>query len=83
MLKKRDAAELSINVIILAVIGLMVLVVIIAIFTKQSGRASSVFGECATQGGECQSENDDCNGPEIPDICPTNEKPVCCIPVET
>ena len=83
MLKKRDAAELSINVIILVVIGLIILVVIIAIFTKQSSNASRAFGECTTQGGECQSEDGNCNGPKIPDICPTKEKPVCCIPVET
>ena len=83
MLKKRKAMELSINTIILAVIGLIILVVIIAIFVKKSGDAAKVFGECATQGGKCQ--NPDllkCNGPEIPNLCP-NEDDVCCVPVET
>ena len=44
MLKKKKAIELSINMVILAVVGLIVLVVIIAIFTNVSSNAQNTFG---------------------------------------
>ena len=77
MLKKRDASELSVNIIIVAVIGLLVLVVVIAIFIKESGKNTELIGDCETRGGECVIS---CDGPKIRNICP-NEDEVCCIKI--
>lgn len=86
MLKKKKAIELSINMVILAVVGLIVLVVIIAIFTNVSSNAQNTFGSgseesCRTRGGECK-EDKFCDDVPMPNICPDESK-VCCIPIET
>ena len=81
MLKKRNAMELSINTIILAVIGLIILVVIIAIITKESGRAANVFGKCEGRAGKCVDAASCIDGVNIPDIC-QDENEVCCVKIE-
>ena len=80
MLKKRNAVGLPVNVIILAVIALVVLIVVIAIFTSKTGESVGTLNKCESRGGECQASGEDCKGPKIPNICPT-EGDVCCITI--
>ena len=56
MLKKRDAQHLSTSVIILAVLGLLVLLALVYIFTQESGKTSDTLGSCFVRGGECKSK---------------------------
>jgi hypothetical protein len=80
MLKKRDAQQLSTSVIILAVLGLIVLVVMIFIFSTESGDAVKTLKTCAAKGGVCE---DSCDGRTIGDKnelgCTGNT--VCCIDI--
>ncbi len=84
MLKKKNAAELSINIIILVILGLIVLVVIMAIFSKESGRAVKTLESCESRGGSCVPE-DSCNdGAKIPNICPKGsdgKDKICCVKI--
>ena len=50
-------ADLSITVIITAVIGLIVLGVIIAIFTTATQKTTQNIGSCAAKGGLCANDN--------------------------
>ena len=62
VLKKSQG--MPINVVILAVIGLIILIVLVAIFTGRAGIFSkNVGGSCADQGGIC-STNGECNNPQ-------------------
>jgi len=84
MLKKRNAQGLSINVIIILVIGLVVLAVSIYIFTTQSGKAATSLDSCYTRGGDCKTNEVKCTGSEIRIYnveCP-NENPICCINIK-
>lgn len=53
MLKNRNAQGLSIRVIVLAIMGLIVLVVLMVMFSKESGKSIAVLGSCETRGGNC------------------------------
>ena len=76
MLRKIKAQGLAIRVIILAVIGLIVLVVVIAIFTKESSKTVETLGSCALRGGGCK---DDCSpGKIMPGIECEEEDDICC-----
>ena len=48
MTKKRNAQELSINTIILAVLGLIILVVLVALLTGRLGGFSKGIGEASS-----------------------------------
>ena len=87
MLKKRDAQQLSTSVIILAVLGLIVLVVMIFIFSTESGDAVKTLKTCAAKGGVCKALDETadppirCDGRTIGDVegCTTAE--VCCLEI--
>ena len=49
----RKAQELSLNVIIIAALGLIVLVIVVLIFMRESGESSDTLNSCYTQGGDC------------------------------
>ncbi len=53
---KSKKAELSITIIIAAVIGLVALVVIIAIFTNTTQKTAENINSCAAKGGVCENE---------------------------
>jgi len=60
-MKSKKGAELSINVIIVAVIALVVLAVLIFIFSGRSQVfVKSVSMSCIEQGGECKPANAPC-----------------------
>lgn len=79
MIKKRDAQGLSIQVIILIAIGLIVLVILIAIFSNETGKTVGTLGSCLSRGGTCQSECGD--GREVPEIECKEPLEVCCITI--
>ena len=79
MLKKKKDAELSITVIIVAILGLIVLVVMIFIFGTESGDAVKTLKTCAAKGGECKNP---CNGRIIDGVeLGCTGKMVCCIDI--
>jgi len=60
-MKSKKGAELSINVIIIAVIALVVLAVLIFIFSGRSQVfVKSVSQTCSQQGGECKAAAGPC-----------------------
>ena len=84
MLKRRDAQGLPINVIILAVIGLVVLVILIVMFSKKSGESIKIIESCDSRGGDCKLEKDGCGASEFKIAgvkCPDKdgEKQICCV----
>lgn len=83
MIKKKNAAELSINIIILVILGLIVLVVVMAIFSKQSGNTVKTLESCGGRGGSCVSESSCSDGTKIPNICPQGTggttNIICCV----
>lgn len=73
-------ADMSIALIVAAVIGLIVLVVALAIFGKGTGESAKTLQSCESRGGYC---NLGCPKEEIkiPNVeCPTL-KPNCCLKV--
>lgn len=50
---KQKKAELSLTVVVSAVLALVVLVVLIYIFTKNIGGGSKTFASCGLNGGKC------------------------------
>lgn len=83
MLKHKRAQGLSINVIIIAVLGLVVLLVLIAIFSKTSGKSISVFEDCQARGGECRLVASGCLNGEIKMTAASckEKSTICCIKV--
>ena len=69
MLKKRNAQGLSINLIVLTVIGLVVLVVIIAIFTGRINVFSSGVDELTSCENSCNNIGADDNEARIEGFC--------------
>jgi hypothetical protein len=53
-MKQKKGQGLPVNVIIIAVVGLVVLFVLIAIFVKFSGSAQDNLGDCKNKGGVCR-----------------------------
>lgn len=83
----KKASELSINVIIIAVIALVVLAVLIFIFSgKASMFSRSVSQTCKAQGGVCQGQPCPADKPVlIYARCEESDKEAgpCCIPTPT
>jgi len=53
---KPKKADLSITIIIAAVIGLIALVVIIMIFTNTTQKTAENIGSCTAKGGKCAGD---------------------------
>lgn len=73
MFKKRNAQGLSITTIIIAVIGLIVVIVLVAIFSGRLGQFGQGLDEASTCDSLCTSQNlnfqpdtirNDCNDPD-------------------
>lgn len=83
---KSKKADLSITIIIAAVIGLVALVVIIAIFTNTTQKTSENIGSCTAKGGECASAQYACDADHPVKIFVSgnecnnwNDKKLCCL----
>ncbi len=53
-------ADMSIALIISAVIGLIILVVALAIFGKGTGQSVDILESCTARGGDCIPKKDPC-----------------------
>lgn len=86
MLKKKNGAEMSLNVIIIAVICLIVLVVLIVIFAMNSGKFSFGVQDCAAKNGVCKPNcNPDTDGTlyaPLPSGKCTSTTDTCCLPLK-
>ncbi|MBS3176893.1 hypothetical protein J4457_06685 [Candidatus Woesearchaeota archaeon] len=65
MISSQKAQGLPLNVIILAAIGLIVMVVIIMIFYRESGETSATLKSCFTQGGKCVPASGDKSAEDV------------------
>ena len=83
---EKKGQELSLTVIIVAVIALVVLVVLIAIFTGKIGTFTQKTGTCRAAGGTCEALEKDCGEFQSVETgtfsdCTTG-KPVCCVGIK-
>lgn len=74
--KKADA---TIYLIVAAAIGLILLVVVLAIFGKETGDTIDVLDKCETRGGECKNGCMDTEKKLYNADCDDTEKKDCCI----
>ena len=82
MRKNKKGIELSVNVIIIAVIALLVLVVLFAAFTGRFIIFINGIKDCAAKGGTCKDKGSCLSGQEIAQPgtnCAKTED--CCIPL--
>ena len=80
MMKNKKSQSLSINVIIIAALGLIVLFVLIAIFSGQTSKTVSTLESCGGAGGRCAFR---CSETEIekPNTKCTPSTQKCCIKI--
>lgn len=87
----KKGAEIALNVVIIAVISLVVIVLVIAIFTGKLNLLSVKSGDCAVQGGKCAANCGSADdgtadyGTENPSItCPPkgDEAQRCCLKIK-
>jgi hypothetical protein len=55
-MSNRRGVEMSLNLVIMIVLGLIVLIVLIYIVTRNTSNANRSITGCAEKGGECRSE---------------------------
>jgi hypothetical protein len=86
MNKSKKGVELSMNVIIIAAIGLLVLVILAVLVINAANKTNTGMSTCTTQGGICQAgsctNSDDLIGTGSP-LCTKTGKPNCCRVVST
>lgn len=58
----KKAQGLSLNVIIIAALGLLVLVILAIVFTGKTGTFVKESDKCEIQGGTCVLSKDECSG---------------------
>lgn len=90
----KKGVEISMNVLIVAAIGLLVLVVLSVIFLGRIGTFGQKSGDCAVQGGKCVLTSVGCGNvdegtgdyqKQNPLLdCPNlgDEPQVCCLPIK-
>ena len=88
----KKGVEISMNVLIVAAIGLLVLVVLSIMFLGRIGTVGEKLNDCAVQSGKCgvACGSADYGTQEYPNVNPTlscpktaaEENQVCCIPVK-
>lgn len=72
-------AEMSMQIIVIAVISLVVLAVLLFIFLRGSNTAADSLTSCETTGGTCVAQNECTNGVPTKAECPDENEPVCCV----
>ena len=79
----KKAEGLTFTVLIIAIIGLVVFLVVIVIFSQNSGKAVKTIEQCISRGGTCRSTA--CNPGEfqLPNVECTSTEPLCCLKLQT
>ncbi len=71
---EKKGVELSMNVIIIAAIGLLVLVILAVLVINSGGKFQSGTNSCVTQGGTCTAS---CNGEDLGTMNCDSQKTCC------
>lgn len=75
---KKKGFQLSLNVIVVAILALIVLVSSTMFFANKFGITSNELGKCASLNGDCVKDKSNCNAGRIVNAtCPG--KDVCCV----
>lgn len=82
-MKSKKGAEIALNVIIVAVIGLLVLAIVIYIFAGKTQLFTSGSEACSTKQGTCIDITEPCSGPIQPaKDCDERDPPMkCCVKI--
>jgi len=77
---KKKGVELSMNVIIIAAIGLLVLVILAVLVINATSKVPNTMKACSLQGGLCKASCDTANGEQQVDNgrCDDVARPTCC-----
>ena len=75
---KRKSQGLSMNVIIMAAIGLIVLIVLSVIFIGKGRTFSASASDCKQKGGDCIPKTQSCDGPNLGQMGCDDDK-YCCM----
>lgn len=73
---KKKGVEMSMNVIIIAAIGLLILLILAFLVVNYVTKVRTGAESCTTQGGVCQSTY--CSGETISNANCPEDKPTCC-----
>ena len=74
----KKGVELSMNVIIIAAIGLLVLVILAVLVINSTSRVPGTMRACSLQGGLCKAGCDYNVEEEIQGTCDNAARPTCC-----
>ena len=77
---RKKGVELSMNVIIVAAIGLLVLVILAVLVINSTSNVPKTMKACSLQGGLCKASCDIVNGEQQVDNarCDDPTRPTCC-----
>lgn len=75
---KKKGFQLSLNVIVVAILALVVLVSSTVFFANKFGMTSGELSKCASYNGECV-ESDTCNGRVLDASCEGQDGDDCCV----
>jgi hypothetical protein len=82
---ERRAQGISLNVIIIAAIGLVVLVILVALVFRSGGDIQQATNRClALEGAQCVMLNEACPSGYVAHptrTCPDEFEPKCCVPI--
>ncbi|MFW5991440.1 MAG: hypothetical protein ACOCQX_04375 [Candidatus Nanoarchaeia archaeon] len=70
--------QLSLNVIVVAILALIVLVSSTIFFADKFGFTTGELSKCASMNGQCVDE-DECEGRVVDATCPDSESEECCV----
>jgi len=74
----KKGVELSMNLIIIAAIGLLVLVILAVLVIGSANKTNQGMQSCNLQGGMCVAT---CTGEQVPNsngLCTSSTKSICC-----
>jgi len=73
-------ADLEMSMIIKAIIGLIIFIILILIFTGKIKIFSDGVFSCDSKGGGCVEKVEDCPGRTGSYTCPDQKYKICCLP---
>ncbi len=79
----KKAQGLSLNMIIIAAIGIIVLVVVVILFSNQAGNTKTALNDCTSKGGREVSSSEECSSDEVTLFIGDETNPYCCIPLSS
>ena len=77
----KKAEGLSLNMVIIAAIGIIVLIVVIILFTNQASDTNSALQDCTAKGGKEATPPSKCESSELAIPMGDEANSYCCIPI--